>query len=243
MTLTPEERKYLVESHVKKAERALDDAGKIAAITPGMSARASYDSAFHITTALFICEGLRVPSTHEGLNSRFYEVFVRGEASISPEVAAILGRLETDRTNAAYRVNYDVSPEEAENDLRSAQEFFSTLKTLVQNRKDDIESDEGETRTLSPEQTLKAEIQTLNLIGDSAKIYTKTNDLTEYKGKILHVDEFKGYSVQSTGKISLVAHKHDNLERVPQIGEVVIIRYTKNGKGSIHPIEREHKRN
>ena len=70
MTLKDEDRKFIIESHVEKSRKAIEIAEKNLEIDAGTSARLSYDSAFHITVALFISEGLPIPSTHEGLNSR-----------------------------------------------------------------------------------------------------------------------------------------------------------------------------
>lgn len=238
MTLTPFERNYLVASHTAKAEKALDNAEKIVSITPDMSCRASYDAAFHMTSALLICESLEIPSSHEGLNAILHDAFVRGEQSIPREISSILGRLEKHRNDSAYRIDYNHTFESAENDLNDARRFCAFLSELLSEKKRKLEHKAKVERTLTDDEKLEQEIKDLNLIPLMPKIITKPTDLAEYKGKILHTDEERGYSVMHSGKIILTVHKHANLNTIPRLGEIVEINYTKNKSGTVRLIQR-----
>jgi len=241
MTLTPEERKIIVKSHVTKAEKSLEDAQTGVAILPGPSSRSSYDGVFHITAALLISNGLQVPSTHMGLKKRLDEVFVKGDGSVSKETATIFSRLETDRNFFTYKTNYEITSEKAEENLTMAKKFFAALNILVEEQLNKLDLIDHQEQT--SDEVLEKEVLALGLIGQnvkdpSPKIYTKIREDAECRGKILHVSN--KYSVQQTGKISLFVHKHDNLDRIPKVGEVVKINYRKGEKAKVSSMEQKN---
>lgn len=246
MTLMPEQRKFLIEERIKKARKSMRSAENVVTSEPGLSARASYDCAFHILVGLFLCDGIRVPATHKGVNERFYEIYVRGEDAIPGGIASILGELETDRNIDTYssKIEEQLTIEDSEKDLAMAKKFFTVVNALIEERINKL--DLGDKQEHAPNEALITEVLALGLIEHKGKesppkIYTKTRDLVEYHGKILHVGDV--YSVQQIGKISLVVHMHDNLERIPQASEVVKITYRKNEKAAVRPSDRENKRN
>lgn len=79
---------------------------------------------------------------------------------------------------------------------------------------------------------LEKEIQALNLI-EAAKIYADPRKNTAYKGSILHVDREKGYCVQLVGKQSLIVHRLDDLEHIPNTGDLLKVTYRENKNATI----------
>lgn len=75
-TLDDEDRRYLVRSYEMKALEALEDARDLLERRPGLSARMSYEAAYHFTAALFVSGGISLPRTHRGMNSELYRNFV-----------------------------------------------------------------------------------------------------------------------------------------------------------------------
>lgn len=74
---------------------------------------------------------------------------------------------------------------------------------------------------------LEKEIQALNLI-ETPKIYADPRKDTAYKGSILYVDREKGYCVQLVGKQSLIVHRLDDLEHIPNTGDSLKVVYRGN---------------
>ena len=95
------------------------------------------------------------------------------------------------------------------------------------------EREQAETQTTPEDQPLDQKpalteqtIRDMKLIEGDTKVYLKPRvDGQQYKGKILHVDESQGYCVQQVGRQSLVVHKLERMEGVPQLGEAVKISY------------------
>ena len=71
----------------------------------------------------------------------------------------------------------------------------------------------------------EAEIAALHLV-DNPIIHTNPRtDNQQYKGRIVHVDEKRGFCVQLVGKRSLFVHRFDKLEVKPTLGDEVRIAY------------------
>ena len=71
----------------------------------------------------------------------------------------------------------------------------------------------------------EADIAALRLV-DSPRIYTNPRtDNQRYEGRIVHVDEKRGFCVQLVGKRSLFVHRLDRLEVPPKLGEEVNVAY------------------
>ncbi len=69
------------------------------------------------------------------------------------------------------------------------------------------------------------EIENLNLV-ENPKIYVKPRtDNQLYKGKIVHVNQERGYCVQLVGQHSLFVHRLDKFESSPKGGELLKISY------------------
>jgi uncharacterized protein (UPF0332 family) len=132
-TLNNDDRLFLVRSYRDKALESLEDAKEFLESKPGLSARMSYEAAYHLTAALFISEGIPMPKTHRGLNSELYHHFV-DKGYISKETAAYLGQLEKDRSTAQYDPIEKIQSEEAKSDLQKAQAFCATMQKLIDYR-------------------------------------------------------------------------------------------------------------
>ena len=69
------------------------------------------------------------------------------------------------------------------------------------------------------------EIEKLNLV-ENPKIYVNPRtDNQQYKGKIVHVNQARGYCVQLVGQHSLFVHRLDKFENSPKVGELLKIFY------------------
>ncbi len=70
------------------------------------------------------------------------------------------------------------------------------------------------------------EISKLNLV-ENPKIYVNPRkDNQQYTGRIVHIDENRGYCVQLVGQQSLFVHRLEKLERPPLKGETLKISYS-----------------
>lgn len=223
MTLKDDERIIMVNSYISRGDRALNDAKNVREISPGLSARSAYETAYFATLALFVSYGLEVPRTHRGVNNRLYEEFVREREEIPADIASYLGELETDRNIAQYHPVEEISAEDAKENIEKAVKFYDVVNTLIAKQVERLEPQK--THHKMPEEISEEEIKKLNLIDGEAKIYVKPIDLVNYRGPILHCDKSKGFSVQQTGKVSLVVHEHKALIRVPEKGENLQINY------------------
>lgn len=126
-TLDDEDRSYLVHSYEAKA---LEDARDLLERRLGLSARMSYEAAYHFTAALFVSGGISLPRTHRGMNSELYRNFV--DVGLFPkDVASCLGQLEKDRSTARYDPIERIEPEEAEQDLKKAELFCAAVRELI----------------------------------------------------------------------------------------------------------------
>ena len=73
-------------------------------------------------------------------------------------------------------------------------------------------------------------IRDLKLIEGETKVFLKPRvDGQTYKGKVLHVDEERGFCVQQVGKQSLVVHRLGKMEETPKVGEAVKLAYNADG--------------
>ena len=70
------------------------------------------------------------------------------------------------------------------------------------------------------------EIEKLNLV-ENPKIYVNPRtDNQQYKGKIVHVNQERGYCVQLVGQHSLFVHRLDKFVNSPKVGEALKISYS-----------------
>jgi uncharacterized protein (UPF0332 family) len=130
-TLDNEDRLYLARSYRDKALKTLEDARDLLELKPGLSARMSYEAAYHFTVALFVSEGISVPNTHRGLNSGLYHNFVDKE--LFPKgIAAYLGQLEKDRNTAQYNPIAKIQATDAQKNLLKAEAFCDVIQKLVE---------------------------------------------------------------------------------------------------------------
>ena len=69
------------------------------------------------------------------------------------------------------------------------------------------------------------EIEKLNIV-ENPKIYVNPRtDNQQYKGKIVHVNQERGYCVQLVGQCSLFVHRLDKFKDSPKVGESLKISY------------------
>ena len=86
------------------------------------------------------------------------------------------------------------------------------------------------------------EISKLNLV-ENPKIYVNPRkDNQQYTGRIVHVDENRGYCVQLVGQQSLFVHRLEKLERPPLKGETLKISYLDENHRAKIQREEVHKR-
>jgi len=130
-TLDNEDRLYLLRSYRDKALKTLDDARDLLELKPDLSARMSYEAAYHFTVTLFISEGISIPKTHRGLNSELYHNFV-DKGLFPKDVAVYLGQLEKDRNTAQYNPIAKIQAADAHNDLQKAELFCEAIQELVE---------------------------------------------------------------------------------------------------------------
>ena len=80
---------------------------------------------------------------------------------------------------------------------------------------------------------LEKEIQELNLI-EAPKIFVEPRkDGQTYKGEIIHVNEERGYCVQLIGRQSLIVHRLDDLERIPNVSDILKVTYGEGKKAAL----------
>ena len=70
------------------------------------------------------------------------------------------------------------------------------------------------------------EIEKLNLVEDPKIYVSLRTDNQQYKGKIVHVNQERGYCVQLVGQHSLYVHRLDKFEISPKVGEALKISYS-----------------
>jgi uncharacterized protein (UPF0332 family) len=133
LTLSDENRLYLVRSYQNKALESLQDAHDLLESKPSLSARMSYEAAYHSTVSLFICSKIPISQTHRGLNSKLYTHFVDNKL-FSRNVANYLGKLENDRNTSQYNPIKKISLEDAKDDLQMAKSFYKEIQKLLEKR-------------------------------------------------------------------------------------------------------------
>lgn len=69
------------------------------------------------------------------------------------------------------------------------------------------------------------EIEKLNLVENPIIYMNPRTDNQQYKGKIVHVNQERGYCVQLSGQRSLFVHRLDKFENSPKVGEALKIFY------------------
>ena len=80
-------------------------------------------------------------------------------------------------------------------------------------------------KLFSYRQVTVEEIEKLNIV-ENPKIYVNPRtDNQQYKGKILHVNQERGYCVQLVGQHSLFVHSLEKFENSPKVGEALKIFY------------------
>ena len=85
------------------------------------------------------------------------------------------------------------------------------------------------------------EIEKLNLV-ENPKIYVNPRtDNQKYQGKIVHVNQERGYFVQLSGQKSLFVHRLDKFENSPKVGDSLKIFYMAGAeKAKIQKYEERH---
>lgn len=228
-TLKDGDRLSLVRSYRDKALESLNDAKDLLESKPRLTARMSYEAAYHFTAALLVSDGIPVSGKHRGVNSELYTNFV--DKDLFPrDTAAFLGQLQKDRDIDQYDPVQKVTPQAAQEDLKKAEIFCEAMQKLLDKQIERLEQ--------NPEaHKLEEDVRNLHLIEGDAKIYTSPAKLMNYRGVILHVDQENGYSVQHTGKVTLFVHKNEDLERIPEKAENLQINYKSDRKAEVKPLQ------
>ena len=165
MTLSSEDRGLLVGMSLEKSEENIGVAKLVLDTSPNKAASAAYYSAFHSLQALFLDHRL-VTTKKRGHRSGidlFNRDFIR--TGIFPkEMGSILGRLESLRNIGDYAQNKNVSREQADEAIKSAEKFNATIREHIQERKrkEELttpERKDGITTTAAPDQAAIDEIE------------------------------------------------------------------------------------
>lgn len=242
LTLAPEDRRIMVAEYIDKAERSLADAKKTIDI-PSACSIMSYTAAFHASHALLVSDGLETTRgrlTHKGLHGRIAEIYVRGEGVIPKAISDYLEKMETDRDEAMYDRKRKVSRENAANGLARAEEYLALVKAIIPERLERTIRRQSGDHTSEEAAALKREKEIAAIIAEvngpqksEPKVYTDAASIPPRQGRIIYTSYCKGFSIQQIGDVSFVCHEHDRLDRIPERGEVVIIRYDDAGRGTV----------
>ena len=80
-------------------------------------------------------------------------------------------------------------------------------------------------KLFSYRQVTVEEIEKLNLVENPQIYINPRTDNQKYRGKIVHVNQERGYCVQLVGQHSLFVHRLDKFENSPKVGESLKISY------------------
>ena len=197
--------------------------------------------------------------TSNNMNSEIYakEELVAEITSMFVSAETGIPQTQEHFDNHASYVNYWVKAvKEDPNALFKAvnQAQKASEEILKYERIREREQAQEQTEQNSQAQTLQTEIQNheqkpaitaqmirdLKLIDGNSEIFENPRvENQQFKGKILHVDQEKGYCVQLVGKNSLYAHKLEKLERTPEIGENLKLSYDEKGEKAKISVQQE----
>lgn len=238
MTLSNDERIEVIKKYMERADERLSESKKLLSSgLPGYSVRASYEAAYNSTVALFVSYGKEIPGTHSGLNRVFHNDFVSGGKIFPASVAKHLGALESDRNTDQYNVSKKISDDTAVKDIAKAEEFLASVRPVIEKRLEYMMSLPPD----APELAVAVKIRDLGLLPGDHIIHTNPSMLVKYQGLILYVATDAGFSVRQTAPKTLVVHRHDAIERIPEKGENLQIVYRPSRKGEVKTLEHENK--
>ena len=136
MTLSSEDRGLLVGMSLEKSEENIGVAKLVLDTSPNKAASAAYYSDFHSLQALFLDH--RLVTTKKRGHRSGIDLFNRDliRTGIFPkEMGSILGRLESLRNIGDYAQDKNVSREQADEAIKSAEKFNATIREHIQERK------------------------------------------------------------------------------------------------------------
>ncbi len=130
MTLSPEDRKQLVQHHLEKSEQMLSQAEEMFFLRHyDLAVNRYYYACFHAVHALLVANGLSA-KTHEGLLAVFGKEFVL-TGKIERKHSSFLARMEQLRKKADYNCVYDVSASDVSDMQTPALELLDEIKKLI----------------------------------------------------------------------------------------------------------------
>ena len=101
------------------------------------------------------------------------------------------------------------------------------LKIANPDLAEEIERQKQE-KLFSYRQVTVEEIEKLNLVENPYIYVNPRTDNQQYEGKIIHMNQERGYCVQLVGQRSLFVHRLDKFENSPKVGEALKISYSDN---------------
>jgi uncharacterized protein (UPF0332 family) len=95
------------------------------------SVNRAYYSMFYCVSSLLILEDFRV-KTHKGLQTKFYELFIKTE-KINTKYSLIIRKAFEYRQSADYELEANISEEECEELIENAKDFYSVCENYILN--------------------------------------------------------------------------------------------------------------
>ena len=132
MSLSAEQRTTLVALYIEKAWATYRDAIIAAdAKSWNMAANRLYYALFHVTSALFINDGLEVRS-HRGIKSKLGEHYIL-TGKLSSDYSCFLAKMETLRDRADYNIQFMAAEKDILPNLPLAKDFIETIEKMIRN--------------------------------------------------------------------------------------------------------------
>ena len=96
-----------------------------------MAANRLYYALFHVTSALFINDGLEVRS-HRGIKSKLGEHYIL-TGKLSSDYSCFLAKMETLRDRADYNIQFMAAEKDILPNLPLAKDFIETIEKMIRN--------------------------------------------------------------------------------------------------------------
>jgi len=122
------------EPHLRKSREFLEDGTLLLSKARyARCASCAYYAMFHAAQAMLANEGLE-PHTHEGVKTKFSEIFVKERKAIPAEFGRMLSRAHDFRLDADYAIDLksEVGQEVARQQLENAYRFLTMAEAHLQ---------------------------------------------------------------------------------------------------------------
>ena len=130
MTLKDNEREEMSKLYMEKACETLQEAKDKKEQYPNSSITRAYYSMFHAAHSAFMADGVVAVKSHEGVNNRFAEIFVK-TGRFPKEIFKMMGETERNRYKAEYNPKVRFSTQEAEKYIENAEKFVEAVEKMI----------------------------------------------------------------------------------------------------------------